>query len=165
MQGALWHCLLEAPVAAEAEREGGARRSPRGATIEADVPLAVVRAICTHAKSWRSSELALVTTRVREAREVSLEFREVPRGPYHRKLPAEPDNRRTCQHAVAALATPTRRALKYYNSVQTVPHSKPFILHRLSQVSQARRCSYFVEVKICIKSPLTNSRTPERTAD
>ena len=70
-------CLLEAPVAAEAEGEGGARWPPRGAVplVEADVP---------------PPELALLATRVREAREVSLESGEVLNGPHHSKAPKHP---------------------------------------------------------------------------
>ena len=78
-------CLLETPVAAEAEGEGGARWPPRGAVplVEADVPLAVVRAIRSRAKPGRPSELTLLTTRVREAREVLLEFGEIQRRHNH----------------------------------------------------------------------------------
>ena len=78
-------CLLETPVAAEAEGEGGARWPPRGAVplVEADVPLAVVRAIRSRAKPGRPSELTLLTTRVREAREILLEFGEMQRRHNH----------------------------------------------------------------------------------
>ena len=96
-------CLLEAPVAAEAEGEGGARWPPRGAVplVEADVP---------------PPELALLATRVREAREVSLEFGEVLNGPHHSKAPNHPPRFLTTRRDSNVIAS---RCNRPYSAEQT----------------------------------------------